>query len=724
MSCPIRLISLLLAATAAFPALAGTVKTFHVSPTGDDAASGSWWHPFATFERAQKEVAALKSSTRPDEIDRVEVLFRGGIYPLAKPIVIRPEHGGTATCPVIYRARNNKPPVFTGGRTITGWEVGAQGVWTVHLPEVKAGTRDFAQLFVNGVRRFRPRIPKQGYFTTTNDFEVVENGVNGFYYKEDGLDPNWANLPDIELHTLHIWSASRVRPKSIDAQQKIVRFLKTRKFNQYWGSFKGPGWGDNGCRFWAENVKEAFGTPGEWYLDRPTGTLSYMPMPGESPETARVEVPALSHLLIVEGLENRPVINTVVEGLTFRQTQWVTPTDGNFIPQGEMNIPAAAEFVNARDVTVRQCVFTQLAGYTMAFGPGAHSNTVDSCIMTDLGAGGVKIGPPYAGYSMFEKLRNEFHSANEIGVIDQTSAITVRNCRIVGGGRIHPAAHGVWIGHSSYNRILNNEIGDLYYTAVSAGWTWGYAEPSRAHHNEIAFNHMLHIGQGVLSDMGGVYTLGVSPGTTVHDNRIHDISAFTYGGWGLYTDQGSSHIRMYNNLVYNTKTGGFDQNFGRENTVENNIFANALKDQVQRSRDEPHISFFFRNNILYWDNDGNLLGNNWKGGVRGMKDGVPTQHYELGPNLYWHASGKQELFPGKKTLAQWQAETGQDTGSLVADPLFENPAAGDFRLKPGSPAAKIGFTPFDAGTAGPCEPNRLPNFELRPVPTMYEIKTP
>ncbi len=699
---------------------AGSVKTIHVSPSGNDAASGSRRHPFATFERAEKEVAALKSSSAAEPIERVEVLFNGGIYPLDKPIVIGPEQGGTVAYPVIYRACGSTPPVFTGGRTITGWAVGTNGVWTVHLPEVKAGSWNIAQLFVNGTRRFRPRLPKHNYFTTTNDFETSEKGINGFYYEEDGLDPNWANLSDIEFHTLHIWSASRVRPQSIDARKKIVHFLKTRKYNQYWGSFKGPGWGEHGCRFWAENVKEAFGTPGEWYLDRPTGTLSYMPMPGENPETAHVEVPVLSQLLIVEGRENESVLNTLVEGLVFRQTQWITPEEGNFTPQGEINIPAAAEFVNARNITVRQCVFTQLAGYAMAFGPGTHSNMVESCVMTDLGAGGVKIGPPYAGYSMFESIKNDYKSTNELADIDKTSAITVWNCRIIGGGRIHPAAHGIWIGHSSYNRILNNEIGDLYYTSVSVGWTWGYEVPSRAHDNEIAFNHMHHIGQGILSDMGGVYTLGISPGTTVHDNRIHDISVFTYGGGGLYPDQGSSYIHMYNNLVYNTQTG-FGQNFGRENIIENNIFANVLKDQVGRSHDEDHISFFFRNNIIYWNNDASLFSGNWESGTRGMKDGKPIQHYELGRNLYWQASGKQELFPGKKSLALWQVENGQDADSLVADPFFENPTKNNFRLMPGSPAAKIGFKPFDTYTAGPCDPNRLPKFAVKPVPTMYEI---
>ena len=702
----------LLAGTMA--AEAGTVKTFYVSPNGDDAASGSWWRPFASLERAQDAVKQFKETTPAREIERIEVRVRDGNYALAKPIVLQTAHGGTADYPVIYRAHHGTP-VFSGGRVITGWTVREDGAWVAQLPDVKAGTWDFAQIFVNGERRFRPRLPKQGYFMTADDFERNENTISGFTWQSNDLSAAWANLPDIEFHVLHIWSASRMRAASIDTESRVLRFTKPRGFagGAWWGSYKAR-------RYWAENVKEAFGTPGEWYLDKPTGTLAYMPLPGEKPETARVEAPVLKQLLIFQGFENQPLVNTVLEGLTFRQSNWVTPPEGNFTPQGEMNIPAAVEFVGARGVTVKRCAFTQLGGYTMGFGPGAHSNTVDHCVMTDLGAGGVKIGAPYVGYLMADAPKDVLTPDAPDGLAKTTSAITISNCRITGGGRIHPAAHGVWSGHSSYNKILNNEISDLYYTAVSLGWVWGYAEPSTAHHNEVAFNHMHHIGQGVLSDMGGVYTLGVSPGTTVHDNYIHHVHAYDYGGWGLYTDEGSTGIRMYNNLVNSVKTGGFHQHYGRDNIIENNIFVNSLKDQVQRTRDEEHISFFFRNNIVYWDNDGILLGNNWGGGKRGEKDGKPTQHYELGPNIYWHSSGKQDIFPGKKTLAQWQAETGQDAGSLVADPLFEDVAKENFRLKPDSPAAKIGFKPFDLyGTTGPRDPAQFPKCPVKPVPTMY-----
>ena len=88
------------------------------------------------------------------------------------------------------------------------------------------------------------------------------------------------------------------------------------------------------------------------------------------------------------------------------------------------------------------------------------------------------------------------------------SDITVSNNLIAHGGRIHPAGIGVWISHSPRNRIVHNTIDDFYYTGISLGWTWGYGQ-SFAHDNLVADNRITRIGQGVLSDMGGIYTLRV-----------------------------------------------------------------------------------------------------------------------------------------------------------------------------------------------------------------------
>jgi hypothetical protein len=334
----------------------------------------------------------------------------------------------------------------------------------------------------------------------------------------------------------------------------------------------------------------------------------------------------------------------------------------------------------------------------MAFGSGCRDNRVERCEMVDLGAGGVKIGATaLAGWGDLQAM-----ARSEEPLI---SHHTVRDCTIAYGGRLHPAAIGVWIGHSPYNVIEHNEIYDLYYSATSIGWIWGYAR-SHAHHNRVVFNHMHTLGQGVLSDMGAVYTLGISPGTVVSDNHIHDVHAFDYGGWGLYTDEGSTGVTMENNLVYRTKTGGFHQHYGRENRILNNILAFSRTDQLQRSRVESHVSFTFERNLVLYDR-GELLGKSW------ADDQVWLDH-----NLYWNTTGPVR-FPGGKTLEQWRDSSGHDRHSVVADPRFVNAAKDDFRLRPDSPAPSLGFRPFDVSRAGRRTPATL-TVSLPPVPKAFE----
>ena len=127
---------------------------------------------------------AYKEATPAGQIERIEVLFTGGTYTLEKPILLQPAHGGTAAYPVVYRARGGQTPVFTGGRAIRDGRPARTVAWTAQLPEVKEGKWDFSQLFVNGERRFRPRLPKQGYFNSVDNFEKNDQGINGAPLRE------------------------------------------------------------------------------------------------------------------------------------------------------------------------------------------------------------------------------------------------------------------------------------------------------------------------------------------------------------------------------------------------------------------------------------------------------------------------------------------------------------------------------------------------------------
>jgi hypothetical protein len=268
---------------------------------------------------------------------------------------------------------------------------------------------------------------------------------------------------------------------------------------------------------------------------------------------------------------------------------------------------------------------------------------------------------------------------------------------------MHPAAVGVWIGHAAHNTIEHNDIFDLYYTGVSVGWRWGY-DKSGAHHNSISHNHIHDLGQGVLSDMGGIYTLGPSPGTTIEGNLFHDIECFAggYGGWGIYFDEGSTGVVAEGNVVYRTNSAGFHQHYGKENVVRNNVFAFGGQAQLMRTRAENHLSFRLEHNIVCADH-APLLASDWSG-----------TGFELDRNLYWDTAGAPAgPMPGT-SWDQWHAR-GQDIHSLVADPLFVNPAGGDFRLKPGSPALKLGIKPPNVRDAGRRDRTAVPAAPAAPA---------
>jgi hypothetical protein len=387
-----------------------------------------------------------------------------------------------------------------------------------------------------------------------------------------------------------------------------------------------------------------------------------------------VIAPRIDQFLKITGAPDNPaewVRHMQFEGLHFRHAGFRIPRRGLPPHQAAMNVGTAAIQVDAaQDLHFKDCAVEHIGTTAFWFRHACRDCRVERTRMFDLGISGVRIG--------------------EAEIVPEsviTRAITIDNCIIQSGGRILPQAVGVWIGHSPNNAITHCDVADFYYTAVSVGWRWGY-HASAAKENRIEFNHLHHIGNRILSDMGGVYTLGPSQGTRVCNNVIHHVYSSSYGGWGLYADEGSTGILFENNLVYDVHDGSVHQHYGKENIFRNNILAFSEEGQVAVTRAEPHLSFTFEKNIVIWD-DGSLLGyGGWHNGVR----------VNLRSNLYWRLDGRPFDWAGQGWDA-WRA-AGNDPGSLVADPRFVDAEARNFELLPGSPAADIGFQPFDIARAG------------------------
>lgn len=305
-------------------------------------------------------------------------------------------------------------------------------------------------------------------------------------------------------------------------------------------------------RYFVQNVLDAkLMAPGTFSLDDrdvSNRTIMYKPLPGETVAPGDLAVGNISEVLVTASTDgsSKPGFVTM-RGITFSHTASAlsycinSGCNGQSASSGQT---ATVHLTNATNFEFFNCTVSETGHYGVWVDQGSSDVSVSHCNFTSLGAGGIRIGAARSGVAP--------------DLTQQVQRATVSDCTVSNTGAVVMAGAGVLSQQASDVLITHNNIGNLLYTGVSAGWTWGYA-PTSVHNVTVSFNDIHDIFQGELSDGGCVYTLGIQPGSLVDNNRCWNVHSAGYGGWGTYTDEGSSFITFSNNLIYNTKSAGHHQ---------------------------------------------------------------------------------------------------------------------------------------------------------------------
>ncbi|HAB18835.1 MAG TPA: right-handed parallel beta-helix repeat-containing protein [Verrucomicrobiota bacterium] len=631
--------------------------TVVIAPTASTPQPGE----VATLVDAVAKVRATRAKSGPAP---AVIELRGGRHQLSAPLEL-----SSADSDLVIRPVPGEAPVVVGSVRLTGWTRSQTNpaLWEVSLPQVRAGQWNFRQLFAAGKRQTRARTPNEGFFKATD--RLGTNSPIALPFRRGDLDPAWNGRPGIEVILLMKWTDLHVPLTRVDSTSGIAHLPGGPR----------PYWMDEpNARYWVENVAEALDSPGEWYLDRTSGWLRWWPPEGVDPNETLVSAPKLNELVRLVGKATaEPVTRVEIQGIQFAETDYDLPEQGMISPQAAVPVPGTIRATAATDCAITDCRFELFGGYGLELGRGCQRWRIVGNEFLDLGAGGIRVGEP-SDRTPSDAEANHGHQ------------ITDNSLRSL--GRIFAPAVGIIVFQSGTNRIAYNHISDLYYTGISVGWNWGYqATPCRG--NVIENNLVEQIGQGRLSDMGGIYTLGPQPGTIIRNNVFRDVESYGYGGWGLYTDEGSSGIVLENNVAYRCKSAGFHQHYGRDNVVRNNLLAFNREHELMRTRVESHRSFWFTNNVVIWDS-GDLLGSSWDG---------TTQQFLLDGNQYFDlrlgTNRAAYRFAGQ-SFEEWRAR-GQDRNSVIADPQLIDPRRPELGFRVDTPYSASRFRPEELKRLGP-----------------------
>ena len=606
------------------------------------------------------------------------------------------------------------------------------------LPEVKRGRWWFRQLFFNGKRMIRARYPKynqedplySGWAFVESPVPKDDENPIAFRYEPDMFPRRWAKPEQAEVFIIpgSCWISDIIPVKEVDWENDTIHL--TRPVGPTHHTLKGATAIRAGNRFYIENVLEELTQPGEWCLDTNTGTLYFWPPEGDV-GAGEVIAPTIERLIQMIGAPDEPVSHITIRGFTFTQTLAQFPT-----PDAYYKTPNAGSTIyleNTANCAIEDNFFDAVGGDAIRLQNKNARNRIVGNEIADAGAYGIFLGSFQRGFSRHDTMSGDSPSPPEWYNYPEDRDITVKawpksthhfiaNNHIHHVGAFEKHACGIALfGISSVDNIISHNL--IHHTPrFGIGMMSGFGRVI------IEYNELHHLSLETC-DTGGItanrwYTYEKDPdlcrGNIVRFNYIRDVIgcgaydkkwepvggtkaggkiSVPYYGWAIYFDNAPMDVLVYGNITVRNMLGGIMiSHYCKNVTVENNIFVDSDQSQAYLLFGGEMANVRFRRNIFSFTNpQADFLRLNLHGAV----DLVEVLA-EFDYNLFFNAAGKELTYtglPGEGTMAGWR-EMGYDEHSVIADPMFVDPANDNYALKPDSPSMELGFKPIDSNRIG------------------------
>lgn len=488
-------------------------------------------------------------------------------------------------------------------------------------------------------------------------------GGAAFPYVPGTVKRSWADSPDAEVHIFPGGGCRThkaiARLVGIDERAHTVaiagRECKTPR--------------QLGDRYFVENILEELDSPGEWYLDRPTGMLYYWP---EKEPLAQSEVvaPVLGGVFEFRGnaAKKESLTDVRLVGLTIQDTDY-SPDDG-CAGSASAEKPGTITLRGAARCTVQNCRFLNIGRYAVSV-IGGRENVVTG---------------------------NDVAFGAEGGIVLRSSAAnTVTDNHVHDCGLVYKHVGGVYLEEAgaSDNVVSHNLIHDMSRYGISLKEVGG--------RNVVEYNHVYNCNLETY-DTGGIEVTqnnrDFRSQGIIRYNRVHDTVGYSsvmghsmFDSWGIYLDSFAGGYVVSHNVVYRNSLGGIFVQGGKDNRIFNNVLVDNGGAQYWNPNFQQHCSGLeFSRNVVF--NAAPKIALMWifSGGEKGTR---------FEKNVYFHP--REQICLAVGSFPRWQA-AGYDAGSCMADPRFVNPSGDDYSLRPDSPAIERGFEPIDVNKIGLLRP--------------------